>query len=229
MDSSPTALFEDYDEDLKGLLAGLKAKLDGDVKSLDGELRKAALKKIADELDEAEEVIAQMDVEIPSMPVSIRKTFADRLATSRQAFDRVKKTVRELRADSARADLLSGPGGYPPDDPYADEPSAFSTRTRLLAGTETLSDGSRRLENAQRIALETEDIGAGILRDLRGQREQIEHTRDTLGQADSSIDRAAGTLKKMIYKMYQQKFVSAAIIGVLVILIILILWSKIRG
>jgi hypothetical protein len=28
--------------------------------------------------------------------------------------------------------------------------------------------------------LETEDLGAGILRDLRGQREQIEHTRDTV-------------------------------------------------
>jgi vesicle transport through interaction with t-SNAREs protein 1 len=41
--------------------------------------------------------------------------------------------------------------------------------------------GSRRLENAHRIALETEDVGADILRNLRGQREQIEHTRDTVG------------------------------------------------
>lgn len=40
--------------------------------------------------------------------------------------------------------------------------------------------GSRRLENAHRIALETEDVGADILRNLRGQREQIEHTRDTV-------------------------------------------------
>jgi hypothetical protein len=51
----------------------------------------------------------------------------------------------------------------------------------LLQGTETLEDGSRRLENAHRIALETEDVGADILRNLRGQREQIEHTRDTVG------------------------------------------------
>ena len=40
--------------------------------------------------------------------------------------------------------------------------------------------GSSRLENAHRIALETEDVGADILRNLRGQREQIEHTRDTV-------------------------------------------------
>lgn len=47
--------------------------------------------------------------------------------------------------------------------------------------------GSRRLENAQRIALETEDVGADILRNLRGQREQIEHTRDTVGDHFSSM------------------------------------------
>ena len=30
-------------------------------------------------------------------------------------------------------------------------------------------------------------------------------------------------------RMYQQKFVSAGIIGVLVILIIIVIWSKLRG
>lgn len=45
-----------------------------------------------------------------------------------------------------------------------------------------LGIGSRRLENAHRIALETEDVGADILRNLRGQREQIEHTRDTVSR-----------------------------------------------
>lgn len=85
---------------------------------------------------------------------------------------------RDVRAENSRAELLSG--ASPADDPYSDEPSAYSARTRLLAGTETLQDGSRRLENAHRIALETEDVGADILRNLRGQREQIEHTRDTV-------------------------------------------------
>jgi vesicle transport through interaction with t-SNAREs protein 1 len=31
------------------------------------------------------------------------------------------------------------------------------------------------------------------------------------------------------YRMYQQKFLSGAIIAVLVILIIIVLWSKLRG
>ena len=71
-------------------------------------------------------------------------------------------------------------------------------RQRLLQGTDKLQDGTRRLEESYRLALETEDIGAGILTNLRGQREQIENTRDTLYRADNSIDRAGGTLKQMI-------------------------------
>ena len=126
-----------------------------------------------------------------------------------------------MRQENQRNELFAGfPDG---DDPYSDDPSGFSSRTRLLQGTERLADGSKRLDNAHRIALETEDVGADILRNLRGQREQIEHTRDSvslhlnvvwlgadleqLTQADSSIDRAAGTLKKMIFKYVLSTFV----------------------
>lgn len=41
-------------------------------------------------------------------------------------------------------------------------------------------------------------MGADILRNLRGQREQIEHSRETLSRADGSLDKAKGTLKRMI-------------------------------
>lgn len=135
---------------------------------------------------------------------------------------------RETRASSNRSELLSDPSLS--DQPYSDSPSDdYNARTRLLAGTSQLSDASRRLDGAQRIALETEEVGADILANLRGQREQIEHSRDVLVQADGSIDRASGTLKKMVWRMYQQKAVTYAIIGILIALIILVVWSKLRG
>ena len=37
--------------------------------------------------------IAQMEVELPSMPVSIRQTYQGRLATSRQALEKVNKSL----------------------------------------------------------------------------------------------------------------------------------------
>jgi vesicle transport through interaction with t-SNAREs protein 1 len=117
----------------------------------------------------------------------------------------------------ARSDLL-GPRGprsltSNSDDPYDER----SERARLLTGTEILSDGGRRLTDSTRLALETEEQGADILRTLRVQREQIENSRDMVRVAagpnhilsssyltlqvrtsDSHIDRAAGTLKGMI-------------------------------
>jgi len=75
-----------------------------------------------------------------------------------------------------RVDLLGG-ASFRSDDPYADE---RTDRERLLAGTGALSEGSQRLANTHRIALEAEDVGVDILRNLRVQRESIENTRDTV-------------------------------------------------
>lgn len=61
-----------------------------------------------------------------------------------------------------------------------DSGSGQAQRSRLLSATDKLSEGQRRLEDSHRVALETEDLGAGILRDLRGQRDQLEHTRDNV-------------------------------------------------
>jgi vesicle transport through interaction with t-SNAREs protein 1 len=51
-------------------------------------------------------------------------------------------------------------------------------RSRLLQGTQRLENASKRLEDAHRLALETESIGIGTLSDLHRQRQQIERTRD---------------------------------------------------
>jgi vesicle transport through interaction with t-SNAREs protein 1 len=236
------------------------------------------LRKVASDLDEADELLSQLEVELASIPTSVRPAYVTKFKGCKAQLDRLKKQLvrlacpdhpfspaasalarsnsllaqrrrggvlarllstllnvrsspallrpqRETRAASNRSELLSDPS-------LSDQPSSssdYSARTRLLAGTSQLSDGSRRLEGAQRLALETEDVGADILRNLRGQREQIEHSRDVLVQADGSIDRASGILKKMVWRMYQQKAVTYAIIAILVVLIGLVVWSKLRG
>lgn len=99
-------------------------------------------------------------------------------------------------------------------------------RDRLLGGTQRLQDSSRRLEEANRMALDTETLGIGILGDLRAQREQIQHTRSTLNEADSYVDRAQRTLKGMARRMVTNRLISIAIILVLVALIILVFYAK---
>ncbi|KAI9452120.1 vesicle transport v-snare protein vti1 [Lactarius psammicola] len=224
MDSSPTSLFDSYEQDFQQILQSIRDKLEGDGSDQRGEQKKAALRRVEMELDEADEMVSQMEIEIQGIPQSIRPQYQSRIRASKADLARYKKLSREMHAQASRADLYTSRAGVA----TSDEPYGSSDRARLLAGTTVLEDGTRRLQESQRIALETEEQGADILRSLVGQREQIENARNTLQTADSSIDRASGTLKKMIRRMYQQRVVTAVIILVLVLLIGIIMWEKLR-
>lgn len=124
--------------------------------------------------------VSQLELEIQGIPASIRGQYTRRLKQAKAELTKYRKVSKESHAQVARSDLVGGfkARGSPEtsDDPYGER----SDRTRLLAGTELLEDGNRRLTDSTRIALETETYGADILRGLRGQREQIENARDTV-------------------------------------------------
>ncbi|KAF5369776.1 hypothetical protein D9758_001156 [Tetrapyrgos nigripes] len=164
-----------------------------------------------------------MDIEIQGIPQSLRPQYQARLRSAKGELARYKKMSKDLHASLARSSLLgssSSRSAYPSsDEPYGD-------RSRLLAGNALLEDGTKRLQDSQRLALETENQGADILMNLRQQREQIENSRSTLEVANNSISRASNTLSSMIRRMYQQRAVTGAIIAILVLLIIIVVWSK---
>lgn len=70
-------------------------------------------------------------------------------------------------------------------------------RQQLLSGTDRLERSSQRLLDSQRIANETEGIGANILGNLREQREQIVNTHNTLNDSERYLDRSIKTLRGM--------------------------------
>ncbi|KAG6918912.1 hypothetical protein DXG01_010567 [Tephrocybe rancida] len=195
MNSAPTALFDSYEQDFQQFIATIGKRLEGEDSNELGEERKATLRRVDMELDEADEMVSQMEIEMQGIPQSIRAEYHTRLRTAKADLVRYKKLLKDQRAQVARSDLLAPSQPFSTsDDPYGTN----SDRARLLAGTSRLEDGTLRLQESQRIALETENQGADILMNLRTQREQIEHARSTLNTADSSIDRASNTLKKMI-------------------------------
>ena len=125
-----------------------------------------------------------MEIEIQGMPQSIKPQYASRIKSAKSDLTRYKKLAKELHAQANRAALLSDVSGSPfrdsTDDFGVSSGGSKGDRARLLAGTALLEDGSRRLQESQRIALETEEQGADILSSLRRQREQIENSRDTV-------------------------------------------------
>ncbi|KAJ3511499.1 hypothetical protein NLJ89_g4061 [Agrocybe chaxingu] len=227
MDTSPTALFDSYEQDFRQFIETIKEKLESSGTDANGEQMKVTLRRAEMDLDEADEMVSQMEIEIQGIPQSVRAQYHARLRTCKADLSQYKKLLADSRAQLARADLLSSSNNAysSSDDPY----SSSSDRTRLLAGTNALEQGTKRLQQSQQLALETENQGADILMNLRTQREQIENSRNTLERADLAIDRASSTLKQMVRRMYQQRAVTIGIIAVLTTLIIVIAWEKLSG
>jgi len=123
-----------------------------------------------------------MEIEIQGIPQSVRPGYHTRLRSAKGDLTKFKKLLADSRSQLARADLLASNNGVnayaSSDDPYG----ASSDRTRLLQGTSILEQGTKRLQQSQQMALETENQGADILLNLRTQREQIENSRNTVCQ-----------------------------------------------
>ncbi|TNY21414.1 vesicle transport v-SNARE protein N-terminus-domain-containing protein [Rhodotorula diobovata] len=225
MDSS---VFAEYETDLVTVLDSVADKIANEAHSLGGDDRKNLLSRLDRELEEADEIIEQMQLEAQTADKEDKAEFQAKLRDHRATLARHKSDIKSLAASADRDALLASSSAVPRGDHVAIEMDSRSAslssadaqaqRSRLLSATDKLADGQRRLEESHRVALETEDLGTGILRDLRGQRETLEHTRDTLYEADGSIDRAAGTLKKMMRRATQQRLVTYGILALLVLL-----------
>ncbi|KAI9892094.1 MAG: hypothetical protein M1814_001800 [Vezdaea aestivalis] len=213
-------LFTSYEAELELIQADLSQKVD-QISDLSGEPRKAAISQAERALDEAQEILAQMRLEKQNIPSSSRNKVNQRLRNHEHDIDSHKTKLKMLTSD--RSALF---GSRYTDNPSNDQ--ALEQRQQLLSGTERLDRSSQRLMDSQRIANETESIGAGTLADLHRQRETITHTRDGLLESEGYVDRSVKTLRGMARRMATNRIITVSIITVLVLLIIIVVWSKFK-
>ncbi len=163
----------------------------------------------------------QLAVEVQNVASTSRGQLSAKLREYRQSIQQSKKELVRVEEEGKRTELF----GQRSDPSQADD-IALDQRQQLLSGQESLDRSSQRIRDSQRIANETESIGANILTDLRGQREQIQNSRNTLLEADGYVDKSIRTLRSMTRRMAMNKVLTYLIIAVLVILILLVLYSK---
>ncbi|KAM9932602.1 hypothetical protein OXX80_007765 [Metschnikowia pulcherrima] len=211
-------LLDTYDADFQ--LAIQEAKAQFSAVGRDPTQRLQALKSIEHATDEALEILDQMNVEVQNLPASARSAQNTKIRQYRTEVASTKQKLRELLDAEDRSALFG--------QQYTDEQSTAgdSQRKQLLNNSASLERSSDRLRESQRIAYETENIGGNILNDLRAQREQIVNSRNTLSAADTYVDKSVQTLKAMSRRITANRFISYAIIAVLILLILLVLASK---
>lgn len=210
-------LFSSYETELKLVQADLNQKLDQIAES-SGEQRKSAIRMAERALDEANELLDQMRMEKQNIPSAARSKVNIRFRNYATDVDEAKRKLKSL-SDDRKA--LFG-------DRYTDEPQDehLEQRQQLLSGTERLERSSARLQESQRIALETEDIGRNTLADLYQQRQTIEHARAGLQQSEGYVDTSIKTLRGMARRMATNRIITIAIITGLVLLIFAVIYSK---
>ncbi|KDE04941.1 hypothetical protein MVLG_04697 [Microbotryum lychnidis-dioicae p1A1 Lamole] len=223
-----TPEFRTYEGEYDAVKQSVQGKIDRDVAQQRGEQRKATIRRINMELEEADEIMEQMEIEArgkAALMIKVRqykgevKTFRSKVTT--------------LSAISDRDLLLSQPAhsAYTidvDDDEIPGISSSQAQRSRLLQSTQTLNKSGDRLTNSQRLAAESEEMGGNILSSLRMQRGQLESANEELEQADGSIAKASVTLKQMVRLAYRQRIMLVGFGIALMILIVLILWHKLK-
>ncbi|CCF60299.1 hypothetical protein KAFR_0J02350 [Kazachstania africana CBS 2517] len=215
-----SSLLSSYESEFKSLYEQTKLILE-QASSLNTSKneRNLQLSTVEQNKDELLELIESMDVEVNNLGnTTERNSFKSKLREyKKQVQLEISQNLTKL-IDSRDRDNLFGD--------QASSALNEEQRQQLLSNHAILSKTGERLQDANRIANETESVGAQIMMDLRSQRETLENSRNTLFQADSYVDKSITTLKTMSRRLIANKFISYAIIAVLILLILLVLFSK---
>lgn len=221
MDAS--ALFKSYEADYCNRSTDASRKISS-LEGLNGDARRRKVQEIESDLRSAEDVIKRMDLEARSLPaeqskplqLNVKNYKADLAALKEQ----VKKAASALPAgDAARAELGLG-GDY--------LSSSAGQRDRMLTATQRMEKTNDTLKYGQEQLMQTEELGASILRDLHGQRQTIISSKQTLEGADDNITKARKILSNMSKVMLQNKIIMAGVIIFLLLGIALIIWAKLK-
>ncbi|KAJ3241564.1 hypothetical protein HDU81_000103 [Chytriomyces hyalinus] len=220
-------IFSTYEKEFATLHDTITAKIVSEIPSAaTADAKKRLVNQTNRELEEADEIISQMEMELVSLPTLVREQLAPRVKAFKNDLKKSKKDLGKY-ALSDRDQLLGGSGGS--GSHLVDMEGRGGNngdRSRMLQGTERLQEGSRKLEEAKRRALETEGVAIETLGSLNQQREQILRTRDRLTVADGFITKSQGVLRGMQQTMMANKYLTYGIIAALMLLIIIVIYFK---
>ncbi|GME75424.1 unnamed protein product [[Candida] boidinii] len=218
-------LFNTYESDFKISHSDARSNLDKLYGLKDEDQRIELMQKIENSIDDCKDLLDSMILEVNNISTSSRSSYNAKLRTYKSDIDRLSSDLKKLMDDEDRRNLFTTAN---PSDGFggSNSDAMNAQRQTLLHGNASLDRSSQRLDDSLRIARETEDVGSSIMNNLHSQREQILNSRDTLSEADSYVDRSIQTIKSMTRRMATNKMITYGIIALLIILIMLVLYSK---
>ncbi|KAM7073507.1 vesicle transport through interaction with t-SNAREs homolog 1A isoform 2-T2 [Molossus nigricans] len=188
--------FEGYEQDFAVLTAEITSKI-ARVPRLPPDEKKQMVANVEKQLEEAKELLEQMDLEVREIPPQSRGMYSNRMRSYKQEMGKLETDFKRSRiaySDEVRNELLG-------DDGNSSENQLIKLReerAHLLDNTERLERSSRRLEAGYQIAVETEQIGQEVLENLSHDREKIQRARERLRETDANLGKSSRVLTGML-------------------------------
>ncbi|XP_021920864.1 vesicle transport through interaction with t-SNAREs homolog 1A isoform X3 [Zootermopsis nevadensis] len=165
------SLMENYEQQYAVLTADITAKI-GKLTSSHGADKKTLVLDVERHMEEAQELLEQMELEVREVEASTRPRLRTRVDSYRAELGRLSQEFMKVRSPPFQDGLFGQ------DDVYGSGVSMNEEqKLRLLDNSERLERTGHHLTTGYRIILETEEIGSQVLQDLHAQRETIQKSR----------------------------------------------------
>ncbi|KAL3568015.1 hypothetical protein D5086_030666 [Populus alba] len=217
-------IFEGYERQYCELSANLSRKCTAAL-ALDREQKKQKISEIRAGLEDAESWIRKMDIEARNLQPNVKAVLLAKLREYKSDLNNLKSEVKRIGSgnlNAAARDELLEAGMANSLTASADQ------RSRLMMTTERLNQSGDRIKDSRRTMLETEELGVSILQDLHQQRQSLLHAHNTLHGVDDNIGKSKRVLTAMSRRINKNKWIIGAIVAVLVVVIGLILYFKLK-
>ncbi|XP_030058589.1 vesicle transport through interaction with t-SNAREs homolog 1A isoform X1 [Microcaecilia unicolor] len=212
--------FEGYEQDYAVLSADITGKV-ARIPKLLGDEKKQIVATVEKQLEEARELLEQMDLEVREIPAQSRGMYSNRMRSYKQEMSKLEADFKRSRiaySDEVRNELLGDDGN-----------SSENQRAHLLDNSERLERSSRRLEAGYQIAVETEQIGQDILENLNHDREKIQRARERLRETDANLGKSSRILTGMLRRIIQNRILVVTLAIAIVFTIVLAVFFSLRG
>ncbi|CEM07550.1 unnamed protein product [Vitrella brassicaformis CCMP3155] len=172
-------MFEDYQQEFETLAKFVEEQLSSDAS--------ASAAAVGSKLREMERTLERMEMECRGLQPPRRTASQKKLTSLRATLDDLRHRSLLASLDSSTSDTARQ---RPPIDSSAE-------REKWRQQIDKMAEGSRRLEEARRMAAESEGVGEMTVGELRRQREQIQGIKANVGRVQANVDESEGMLKRM--------------------------------
>lgn len=129
----------------------------------------------------------------------------------------MRYAIQQLERDAAQVFVISASSRTTFAAPVDPEAAEKQQRHALLAGHKKLLGTGDVIDETNRIGLESEQIGAATMDELRRQREQLEGAEKDMFEIGQGVTEAGSTLARMGRRVFSNKFILSLIIFMLLV------------